>query len=167
VTPAPGVVTRIARLREEGAVDAAAMVARAEELSALLSSWAVPCDRTQVMVAAVNVHGWYTALETLLGRVARLLDENVPQGPAWHADLLAQMATEVPGVRIALLFPEACRTLDQVRRFRHFFRNAYVLDFDGDRVQDEARRVVALHDPIFAQIQRLQADLARLLDELA
>lgn len=64
-----------------------------------------------MLVAAVNVHGWYTALETLLGRVARLLDESVPEGPAWHADLLAQMSTQVPGVRIALLSPEECQTL--------------------------------------------------------
>jgi hypothetical protein len=40
----------------------------------------------------VALHGWYTALETALGRVTRTIDATVPEGQSSHRDLLSDAA---------------------------------------------------------------------------
>jgi hypothetical protein len=89
----PAVAVRLARLRAEMTHDLSAMNARAGEISDLLGRWNTEggLGRGEVIVMAVNLHGWYTALETILERVARLLDQSVPTGGAWHIDLIEQM----------------------------------------------------------------------------
>ncbi len=99
-------------------------------------------------MAATWVHGWYTGLETALERVARLVDETVPAGPSWHAELVAQLRVEVPGVRPAVVPSEAVSDLTELRKFRHFFRNAYLVDFDPARIEAVVARVLHCHAPV-------------------
>jgi hypothetical protein len=164
-----GVAARLARLRVEVETDHEALVARSRELDLLLQRWpsdAMPSDERDVIVAAVTVHAWYTALEALLERVARLLDESVPTGAAWHADLCSQMAVDVPGLRDAVLDRRLLPDLGEVRKFRHFFRNAYVLSFDPGRVREQAARVCALSPSIQAGVDRLLSQVKALQEEL-
>ena len=93
----------------------------------------MPRDKT--IVLAVNLHAYYTALETALERIARLLDESVPAGPTWHVYLVSQMSTEIPSVRPAVLPGGAGAELHELRKFRHFFRSAYVLELDPARTR--------------------------------
>lgn len=166
----PGLAARLARLHAEATVDLDALVARADELEALLALWRSapkPLDPRDVVVAAVLVHAWYTALETLLERVARLLDDNVPQGPTWHIELAAQMSVDVPGVRSAVVARSLATDLSELRKFRHFFRNAYVLSFDPVKVHAHATRTVRVHPEVRQGIERLMAHVAAMLNELA
>jgi hypothetical protein len=103
------------------------------------------------------LHGWYTALETALERIGRLLDQSVPDGEAWHADLIAQMQLEVPGVRPAVIPRNVEAGLRELRRFRHFFRNAYVLDLDPVRVRERAADLSAISGPIIAGLVAIEA----------
>ena len=97
----PEVVVRLARLTKELDADTAALDARGREIGELTQAWATAggLARPELVLLAVNLHGWYTALETALERVARLLDQTVPAGNTWHVDLLAQMQVEIPGLR--------------------------------------------------------------------
>jgi hypothetical protein len=92
---------RLRRLQVELRADIAALVARSTETRELSERWEATgaLGRPELVLVAVNLHGWYTAAETAYERVARLLDQVVPEGPGWHADLLAQMRIEVPGLR--------------------------------------------------------------------
>jgi hypothetical protein len=117
---------------------------------------------------AVNLHGWYTALETALERIGRLLDQSVPEGEAWHADLIAQMQLEVPGVRPAVIPKNVESGLRELRRFRHFFRNAYVLDLDPVRVRERAADLSSISRAVVAGLMAIevhaQAAIARLIE---
>jgi hypothetical protein len=116
-------LTRISRLLREFDLDLGALTTRAAEAAEVLTQPAP--RRADLVLLAVNLHGYYTALETLLQRVASLFDQEVPGGAAWHVELLEQMATDVPGLRPALLPGELMPELHELRKFRHFFRNAY------------------------------------------
>jgi hypothetical protein len=111
----------------------------------------------------LQLHGWYTAFETLCERVARLLDEEVPTGANWPADLLSQMQGEVPGLRPALVPAHLAPDLHELRKFRHFFRNAYTLDFEPSLVRVQAERLRGLHPLVVASLDALAAHLHAVL----
>lgn len=168
MTPSPGATVRLARLLHELKTDLSALDARASELSGLSSTESQePSARTTSIVAAVNIHAWYTALETAFERVARLLDENMPAGSAWHSDLIAQMSVDIPGIRPALIEPGVQLELEEIRKFRHFFRNAYVLEFDPARVRELSAQVTRVHPVLRARFQELCSHIDAVLEALA
>lgn len=159
------VLTRLARLVREARPDREALAARADEIQTLLAvaAW----NRAERVLLAANLHGYYTALETLLERAARLMDELVPTGAGWHSDLLEQMRVEVPGLRPALLPDGVLVELHALRKFRHFFRNAYVLEFDERLLREHAERVGRVAAPIAAQLDGFVAHVTAMLARVA
>jgi hypothetical protein len=149
-------------------VDRAALEARAAETAELMGRWDTDgrLGRPELVLLAVNLHGWYTALETALERVARLLDQSVPEGGSWHIDLLAQMKLDVPGVRPAVLPEMAMQALHELRKFRHFFRNAYVLDLDPVLVHQRSSDLVRVSLPVADGLAGLQNHIASTLTAL-
>lgn len=133
-----------------------------------VGSWsdATALSRAELTLLAVNLHAFYTALETLLERIAVLLDEEVPKGSAWHLELLDQMTVEVPGLRPAPVPDAIVADLQELRRFRHFFRNAYVLDLDPARVREHAQRVARIHRPLRDSLTRFRDYLDELIGGL-
>jgi hypothetical protein len=99
-----GVAAALARLRGEMADDRVAMARRRSDLGEALRRLAHdPSDLAAIALEAWALHGWYTALESLIERVARQLDAEVPAGDRWHRELLAQATVDVLGVRTARL----------------------------------------------------------------
>ncbi len=85
----------------------------------------------------------------------------------WHADLVSQMQVDLPGVRPAVLPPDVATDLYELRRFRHFFRNAYVLGLDPERVHATAQRALRVHPMLIAGLARLVHHVDAVLLELA
>lgn len=167
VPPSPS-LARLARLLRELDLDVGALAARAAECGDLLALGDQrPLSRPELVLLAVNLHGWYTGLETLLERVASLYDREVPSGSTWHADLLAQMGTTVPGWRPALVPEAVLGDLHELRRFRHFFRNAYVLELDPTRVRAQAERLRRVAPEVSAGIASFRGHLDEVISRLA
>jgi hypothetical protein len=142
--------------------DQAALTPHARELQELRSDWPrVASDRPRLVLACVLLHAWYTGLETLFERIARGLDRSVPRGDQSHKELLRQMATELPGLRAAVIDDSIEAELLQLLKFRHFFRHAYAVPYDPVKVLAEVERVVALHPRLDANL----ASLERFLDD--
>ncbi len=100
------------------------------------------------IVVAYYLHVIYGSLENLFRRIATLFGNQVTDRERWHAQLLRRMTLDVPGVRPPVIGHELYESLDELRRFRHLFRNAYVLNFDPDRltiVLKHARRIELLY----------------------
>jgi hypothetical protein len=125
---------RIQRLRAEIASDLRVFQSKVEELRELpqLSS----AERATLAQAAVALHHAYGAIESALGRIARTIDDGLPEGPEWHQSLLQVMALAIDSVRPAVLSGETCARLQRLLGFRHFFRHAYAIDWDGSRLDD-------------------------------
>jgi len=128
----------LARLREEIArVDPGADASPPREVLALL---------------AVDLHSWYTALESLLARILGAFEGSPPEGESSHALILRASLRPIEGVRPAVLRAELRDDLDEIGRFRHFFRHAYALELRADRL----RRALA---PFAAAATGVEADL--------
>lgn len=154
-------LVQLTRLQAELRVDLVAIAARADETAALVVRWeregSLP--RSELIVVAVNLHAWYTAVECAYERVARLLDHSLPQGPTWHVELLSQMQIEIPGLRPSVMPTTVKAEVHELRKFRHFFRNAYVLDLDAQRVRERTRELANADPLVQAGLRQLDAHL--------
>jgi hypothetical protein len=73
---------------------------------------------------AYTIHNVYCLMENYFLRVAKTFENHV-DGDAWHKDLVRRMSIEVPGIRPAMLDDETAAGIDELRAFRHVFRNVY------------------------------------------
>lgn len=108
---------------------------------------------------AYRLHNLYGAYEQLFEEVARSF-ENQVDGERYHIDLLRRMKLEIEGIRPALLSEQSFALLDELRRFRHFFRHAYSADLDPAKVEDLVGKAQQLRE-------LFQQDTERFLTQLA
>ncbi len=88
---------------------------------------------TTSLAIAGLIENYYTALETVLFRVAQNFGNNLDR-ERWHSDLLQRMTITVPDVRPAVITRETFAMLDELMRFRHFKRYYFQLDYDWNRL---------------------------------
>jgi len=84
---------------------------------------------------AYQLHNLYSAYEQLFEIVAHSFENRI-QGERYHADLLRRMRLEIEGIRPALISDEAFLLLDELRRFRHFFRHAYTAKLNPKKLEE-------------------------------
>ena len=158
---------RLARLLAEARPDRDALVRLAGELTAFAPRLAeAPTERPLLAVVAVDLHDYYTALETLFERTARLLDGDVPKGPDWHRDLLVQMAADLPPVRGPVIAAVDRPWLESLRGFRHFFRHAYAVQLEAHRLLEHATAVQAGHPGLLGRVDGLVAHVEAVRNSL-
>jgi len=142
--------------------DAVALRERAESRAAG-SGWS---DEMDLLALGCTLHNLYNAYEGYFLRVAKFFENNVDK-KSWHRDLLDRMALEIPGVRPALIADrDALERLDELRRFRHVFRNLYKTRLHPGKVRivvDAARGLDAgfkvMHEAFVAWLRELAAEL--------
>ncbi|MGQ0508806.1 MAG: hypothetical protein ACT4TC_26185 [Myxococcaceae bacterium] len=165
---ARSVITALTLLRREIAADRQGMLRQISELGPLIAGAPKTLtERPWVVVAAVCLHGWYTALETALERIARTLDGRVPEGPRSHVELLEQLSVEMPGIRPEVVPGSVLVELHELRKFRHFFRNAYNVELDPVRIEGEARRLLRVEPELTQSLDVFDSFLAESLRQLA
>ncbi len=158
-------VAALARLRTEISSDLDALRKRALEGTDVLSSWS-SVSRDKVIVSAVALHGWYTCLETLLERICREIDQEVPKGNASHRKLLVQAMTEVPQIRPLILSRTLLQDLLSLLSFRHFFRHAYAVELDPEKVREELTRLARIKSQIEQELLRFDEFLLQSIEVL-
>jgi predicted nucleotidyltransferase len=84
---------------------------------------------------ASYLHQFYTGCERVLERIAVVVDGGLPGGAYAHANLLAQMVQERPGIRPAVLQEALWLRLQDYLAFRHFFRHAYGYTLEWAKLQ--------------------------------
>lgn len=92
-------------------------------------------DEVSCRVIGSYLHDYYCGLEKIFLHIAKSFGEGLPAGSQWHKELLEQMTLNIPGVRTALLSKRTLTGLDELRGFRHIFRNAYGFSIDPIREQ--------------------------------
>lgn len=81
------------------------------------------------------LHDYYCGLEKMFIHVARSFGEGLPAGNQWHKELLEQMSLGIPGVRVPFIGKKTAARIDELRGFRHVFRNAYGFGIDPSKEQ--------------------------------
>ncbi len=112
---------------------------------------------------ALNLHSFYSGLESVLLLIARHADTKLPRGETWHRDLLWQMVADMPEARPAVISARTARGLDAFRRFRHVVRNIYATSLLPDRIETLVGELPEVWQGTFAELDAF----ARFLDDLA
>jgi len=139
----------------------------AAEIAALDTGPTAAPDRATLALIAVDLHSYYTILESLIERIVMALEGRLPPGPATHTELLRCAVRPLPGVRPAILDGSATDALDELRRFRHFFRHAYALDLRFDKLRRALDPFRTLHGTVSGDLARFTTFLTQLTEELA
>jgi len=113
-------------------------------------------SRVEVRAAAGILHDFNTALERLFARIAAAVDGDMPHGAGWHQQLLERMATEIPGVRPAVIEETTRRELMVFLRFRHLFRNLYGFELQASRVAELAGEVATLWTQVRSEVEQFE-----------
>lgn len=120
-------------------------------------------DEFAVMALGTCLHGLYNAFESYFVRVAKFFENSIEQA-AWYRDLLDRMTLSVPGLRQALITDrDLLERLDELRRFRHLFRNLYKSRLHPDKlriVNEATEGIVALFEIAHQEFVRWLAELA-------
>jgi ribonuclease HepT-like protein len=111
-------------------------------------------DPEKLIVVAYRLHALYTAFENLFRSVALAFENELRERTGWHRELLQRMKLDLTPIRPAVIDEAAYEKLDELLRFRHFFRTAYGVPLDPARLQlavDKALDLEPLYQP---QIER-------------
>jgi hypothetical protein len=85
---------------------------------------------------ALNLHSFYTGIESIFEDIARTVDAALPEGANWHQELLVQMAADLAGSRPPVIRRATRDCLDEYRAFRHLVRNVYAFNLRPKRLSD-------------------------------
>jgi len=110
----------------------------------------------QVILAGYYLHNLYTAFENICVNVARTFENQIDDRSQWHSVLLKRMTLDVEGLRSHLFSQETYICLDELRRFRDVFRNAYTIALDPQRtslVVEKAQHLEELYKPELEQFK--------------
>lgn len=87
-----------------------------------------------VIASAYALSGIYSCYEDMFKHIAKVFENRIENLASWHSELLKRMMIEVPDIRPSVLTEKSAAVLDEMRSFRHVFRNSYVFVIDAGRV---------------------------------
>ena len=86
----------------------------------------------QDIIIAYYLHVLYGLFENLFEQIAQLFGNHVADQSQWHSQLLRRMTLDVSPIRPPVISQKTYVCLNELRGFRHLFRNAYLLQFDPE-----------------------------------
>ncbi|ACX51653.1 hypothetical protein Adeg_0503 [Ammonifex degensii KC4] len=121
-------------------------------------------DYGYLVETAFYLNQLYTGYERIFREVAEAF-ENAVNNQHWHRSLLERMRLNVEGLRPALISEETFRCLNELRAFRHFFRHAYDVDLEAEKVALVVKKTLRLKELWAADCQAFTDFLSRLSQE--
>ena len=123
--------------------------------------------RLEVRIPGGLIHDYYTGVETALERVVEVINGSYPTGADSHQRLLSVMALDVEGLRPAVISEQSRAELDELRKFRHFFRHAYMAQIDWDLLRTHLKRIARHHETLMGELRSFVDFIRGLADSLA
>jgi len=101
---------------------------------------------------ALNLHGFYSALEKLFEKIAATVDSSVPTAANWHQELLRQMSMEIQGLRPAVISEELLDLLEEYRGFRHVVRNIYTYHLSPEKMERLVAKIALVLEKVKTEL---------------
>ncbi|MCL4299955.1 MAG: hypothetical protein KJ077_29750 [Anaerolineae bacterium] len=98
----------------------------------------------QDIVRGYYIHVLYGLFENLFVQIAEQFGNNIADTAQWHTQLLKRMTLDIKPIRPPVISQETYICLNELRSFRHLFRNAYLLQFDPERLNLVLREALTL-----------------------
>lgn len=89
----------------------------------------------ELSAMATFLHNFYSGIENVMKRIASALDDNIPSGTSWHADLLNRMSIEIAGIRKNVFSEDTVNELIDYLSFRHMFVHSYGFELKWSKMQ--------------------------------
>lgn len=105
----------------------------------------------EAMATAQFFANYYTCAETIFFRISQHFENNLPK-EKWHSALLEAMRLEIQGIRPRVLSDSTLRDLDEFRRFRHFTRYYFDVDYDWRRLTFLFDVFESLREPLRSEL---------------
>lgn len=105
---------------------------------------------------AATLHSLYSGYETIIERVIRAVDGDVPLGKQYHIMLLKRAMNAIEDVRPAIISIETFKLLDELRTYRHKFRNIYLYLLSSERIIELARKGIASYKSFAEDVKTFQ-----------
>ena len=86
------------------------------------------------------LHNFYNGIEAILKHVVQDQGLTVPDGPAWHRDLVNLAVSN------GLIASSTAEALKPYLAFRHFFVHAYAMDIQAERLEPLSEEVQDVFD---------------------
>lgn len=120
-----------------------------------------PEDEMAAIAAAYGLHNLYGAFEGYFLRISKHFENHLPP-QNWHSELVEKMTLNIPGIRPALFDEAYLAEVDELRRFRHVFRNLYKGRLNPEKVRlvlKICQNTVARFEPLHTRFQSWLKDL--------
>lgn len=102
-------------------------------------------EYSYLVETAFYLNQLYSGYEKIFYEVAEVF-ENSLETIRWHKSLLEKMRLSLEGLRPALIGEETFRCLNDLRAFRHFFRHAYDVDLESEKVELVVKKALRLKE---------------------
>jgi len=87
---------------------------------------------------AALIHNFYNGLENILKQLVTAAGKNLPDGSAWHRDLInTAMSSDI-------ISESTAKKLRQYLAFRHFFSHGYSFELDPKRMSNLVKDIRAI-----------------------
>jgi hypothetical protein len=110
-----------------------------EKLERLFEKFSLSYDRYQkqneyafLVEAAFYINQLYTGFERIFRNIANSFENSIDE-KAWHKSLLDRMIIGIENIRPAVISETNYKYLDELRAFRHFFRQTYDFDLENEK----------------------------------
>jgi hypothetical protein len=121
-------------------------------------------DDTTTYALALLLMNYYTGTERIFRRVAAQLGGLPPATDRWHAQLLEDMALDLPGLRPAVLARGTAERLARLLRLRHVLRNLYAWAVQRDELDAHVTELDGVHGAVVADLSSFDEFLAVLTE---
>lgn len=118
-------------------------------------------DSLDYAALGYTIHNIYGLMENACLRIAKFFENSVPR-EAWHRELLDRMLIDIEHVRPAFLTRQGHALLDDLRGFRHVFRNLYNRELDIERLLLVQKKVPAAIAAFLDSVENYQDFLEEL-----
>jgi len=138
----------------------------AAEVESVLHRNPETIPREALALIAIDLHSYYTKVEGLLERILISFEGQAPRGESGHVGLLRVAGLTIPGVRPAIFSEQTREVLDELRKFRHFFRHAYALDLRADKLARVLDPFIPGHPALDRELEAFVAFIERTVAQL-
>lgn len=93
---------------------------------------------SHIKAVAGSLHSIYSGYENVIERIVRAVDGDIPSGKDYHLVLLKRALNTIEDVRPFVISIETFRLLEELRTYRHKFRNIYLYLLSAKRIKELA-----------------------------
>ena len=123
-------------------------------------------DELDYAALGYTIHNIYNAIENYLLRIAKFFENDLDE-QSWHRDIVHRMSIDITEVRPKLLEKPLECDLQELRAFRHIFRNIYQSRLDERKVESINSKIPNIISQFIDAHKVFEKKLRRIAEKIA